>query len=52
VSRLRDQGHAERAAQVAINGLRDQGLVTITLRDGAAIVSVDPRAEWFVRTLS
>lgn len=51
VIRLREQGYAERGVQAAINGLRDQGLVTVALRDGAAIVSVDPRAEWFVRAL-
>ncbi len=51
VNRLREQGHAERTIQVAINGLRDQGLVTLTLREGAAVVSVDPRATWFVKAL-
>ncbi len=52
VGRLREQGHAERTVQAAITHLRDQGLVTVTLREGAAIVSVDPRARWFVKALS
>jgi hypothetical protein len=50
--RLRGQGHSERGVQAAINRLREQGLVAVTLRGGAAVVSVDPGARWFVKALT
>jgi len=52
VERLGSQGHSERGVQAAINRLREQGLVAVTLRGGAAVVSVDPGVKWFVRALT
>ena len=51
VDRLRSRGHSEAAVQAAILSLRDQGLVTVAIQTGAAVVSLDPRAEWFARSL-
>ena len=51
VERLASDGHAERAVQAAISRLRDQGILSVSLLRGAAIVAVVPAASWFVRTL-
>ncbi len=52
VNRLRAKGHSEASVQVAITSLREQGLVSVALREGSAIVSLDPGAEWFARALA
>ena len=49
VQRLVQQGHSERAADGAIARLRQQGLVSLSLRGGSVVISVDPRAKSFVR---
>ena len=51
VDRLRAHGHSEAAVQAAILSLRDQGLVSVAIQAGAAVVSLDPRGEWFARSL-
>jgi len=52
VERLQGQGHSDRSVQAAITRLREQGLVAVTLRGGAAVVSIDPKVKWFVRALT
>lgn len=51
VDRLRARGHSEAAVQAAILSLREQGLVEVAITRGAAVVSLDPRGEWFARSL-
>ena len=52
IEHLRGQGHTERGVQGAIARLREQGLVVLSLRAGAAVAAIDPRAWWFVKASS
>src|SRR2546427_10127423 len=52
VERLRGQGHSERSVQTAISHLREQGLIALALRGGAAVVSIDPKGRWVVPPLA
>src|SRR2546422_5750780 len=50
--RLEGLGYSDRRVQTAITRLREQGLIVVTLRGGAAVVSIDPKVKWFVRALA
>jgi len=52
VERLRGLGYSDRSTQTAITRLREQGLIAVKLRGGAAVVTIDPKVKWFVRALS
>ena len=51
VKRLGSQGYREASVQAAVKALYEQGLVRLAIRGGRAMVSPEPDAAWFVRTL-
>ncbi len=51
VARLGEEGHREATVRSAIAGLHGDGLLSLSIRRGKAVVSPNPDVAWFVRTL-
>ncbi|HKZ23724.1 MAG TPA: DUF6293 family protein [Thermoplasmata archaeon] len=51
VEQLRAEGMREASVNRALVSLRQRGLVRMTIQRGSAVVSIEPRSEWFVRGL-